>query len=41
MVFSKDTQFLNLVRGEREHKTMGLHILFPQKLLMKMKEKSY
>ena len=33
MVFSKDTQFLNLVRGEREHKNYGITHTIPSKIV--------
>jgi len=33
MVFSKDTKFLNLVRGEREHKNYGISHTMPLKIV--------
>tara|TARA_B100000902_G_scaffold3870_1_gene4950 strand:+ start:10447 stop:13008 length:2562 start_codon:yes stop_codon:yes gene_type:complete len=33
MVFSKDTEFLNLVRGEREHKNYGITHTIPSKIV--------
>ena len=39
MVFTKDTTFLNLVRGERDHENYALHI--PSDTYSWMKKKIY
>ena len=38
MVFTKDTTFLNLVRGEREHKKLWSNTYYKQSCLMKKKK---
>ena len=42
MVFTKDTTFLNLVRGERDHENYGItHTIKHSFLLMKKKKIYY
>ena len=41
MVFTKDTTFLNLVRGERDHENYGITHTLNMFLLMKKKKIYY
>ena len=40
MVFTKDSVFLNLVRGEREHKNYGITHTLPYKLVDEQDKKN-